>query len=592
MSETNGVNGLNGHTISPPVSAASKPSSTSDLEIDLLIVGTGPAGGALAAFLASYGLKGLIVSRDSGNADSPRAHITNMAALDCLRDIGVDTDCYAIGTTGDSMRHTRWSNTMAGEEYARIYSWGNDPKRKGDYELASPSEPLDLPQTLLEPLLMRYATLNGFKCRWNTEFVSFVQDTKGGGITTTLFDNVTGQSYRVHSKYLFGCDGARSRIVKQLDLPLIVRPGQGLAVNILMEADMSHLMDNRKGNLHWILQPDQPDTKHPSFGWIGCMRMVKPWHEWLCIVFPGPGADLTVKPSEDDYLKMAHQFIGDDSVKVKVLGISTWQINEIAAARYSEGNILCLGDAVHRHPPNHGLGSNTCIQDAHNLAWKISYLLKGIAGEGLLESYNAERQPVGLDVITQANRSLRNHRKIWEILGVTEAEVAVRKAAVAELSADTPEGLARRERLQAALKAMDREEHGLGIEMNQRYNSSAIYKSDQGAPPTFTTDEFEHYHPTTYPGARLPHVWLNHATPATHISTIDLAGKGNFCLLTGIGGHGWKLAAKELSTKLGVPIAAYSIGFRQDYEDVYRDWAQIRVWEYSGAARLFCGLEM
>jgi hypothetical protein len=130
---------------------------------------------------------------------------------------------------------------------------------------------------------------------------------------------------------------------------------------------------------------------------------------------------------------------------------------------------------------------------------------------------------------------------------------------------------------------MDREEHGLGIEMNQRYTSSAIYKFDQGAPPTFTTDEFEHYHPTTYPGARLPHVWLNHATPTKHISTIDLAGKGKFCLLTGIGGHGWKLAAKELSAKLGVPIVAYSIGFRQDYEDVYHDRAQIRDVSESGS---------
>lgn len=134
-----------------------------------------------------------------------------------------------------------------------------------------------------------------------------------------------------------GCDGARSEIVKQLNLPLIMRPGQGLAVNILIEADMSYLMDNRKGNLYWILQPDQPDIKHPSFGRIGCMRMVNPWHEWLCIVFPGPGADLTNKPDEYGYLKMVHQFIGDDSVKVNVLGISTWQINEIVAKRYSDG---------------------------------------------------------------------------------------------------------------------------------------------------------------------------------------------------------------------------------------------------------------
>lgn len=75
-------------------------------------------------------MSGLMVSQDPSNADTPRAHITNMAAIDCLRDIGVDEECYAIGTQNETMQHTRWSNTMAGREYARIYSWGNDPKRK------------------------------------------------------------------------------------------------------------------------------------------------------------------------------------------------------------------------------------------------------------------------------------------------------------------------------------------------------------------------------------------------------------------------------------------------------------------------------
>lgn len=153
---------------------------------------------------------------------------------------------------------------------------------------------------------------------------------------------------------------------------------------------------------------------------------------------------------------------------------------------------------------------------------------------------------------------------------------------MAELSADSPQGRDRRTRLQAALKAMDREEHGLGIEMNQRYTSSAVYKSDQGEMPLFNTDPMEHYHPTTYPGARLPHVWLNHAIPSKHISTIDLAGKGKFALFTGIGGQRWSLVVQALSSEFGLPIAVYSIGFRQDYEDVYNDWAGIRGVSESG----------
>jgi 2-polyprenyl-6-methoxyphenol hydroxylase-like FAD-dependent oxidoreductase len=157
---------------------------------------------------------------------------------------------------------------------------------------------------------------------------------------------------------------------------MIKRPGQGFAINILIEADLSHLMENRMGNLHWLLTPDKD---HPDFAWIGCIRMVKPWHEWMCIIFPSPEADRTVR-SPEEYIGRVREFIGDDSVEVTIKGISTWMINEIAAEEYSSGNVFCLGDAVHRHPPNHGLGSNTCIQDAHNLAWKIAMVEKGTSG--------------------------------------------------------------------------------------------------------------------------------------------------------------------------------------------------------------------
>lgn len=225
----------------------------------------------------------------------------------------------------------------------------------------------------MEPILVRYATLNGFHCRFDTKFVSFSQSEDLKSVVTVLHDTIVDKSYRVRSKYLFGADGARSPIVHQLGLPMIKRPGQGFAINILMEADLSHLMENRMGNLHWLLTPDK---QHPSFAWIGCIRMVKPWHEWLCIIFPEPGADRKVR-SPEEYMGRVREFIGDDSVEVTIKGISTWNINEIAAEQYSSGNVFCLGDAVHRHPPNHGLGSNTCIQDAHNLAWKVSLVEKG-----------------------------------------------------------------------------------------------------------------------------------------------------------------------------------------------------------------------
>lgn len=113
--------------------------------------------------------------------------------------------------------------------------------------------------------------------------------------------------------------------------------------------------------------------------------------------------------------------------------------------------------------------------------------------------------------------------------------------------------------------------------MNQRYTSSAVYTADRGEMPKFDRDPLEHYHATTWPGARLPHVWLCPTTmPSKLISTIDLAGKGSFSLFTGIGGDDWKGAVKEISTELSVPIKAYTVGYGQDYRDVYLDWTRIR----------------
>jgi hypothetical protein len=118
--------------------------------------------------------------------------------------------------------------------------------------------------------------------------------------------------------------------------------------------------------------------------------------------------------------------------------------------------------------------------------------------------------------------------------------------------------------------------------MNQLYHSSAIYQSDQGPDPEYERDPILYHQRQTYPGSRLPHVWLNKAVPTKPTSTLDLAGKGRFTVLTGIGGTKWQTAAKEVSQALGVTIASFSIGFRQEYEDPYFEWANMRSVEESG----------
>jgi hypothetical protein len=147
-----------------------------------------------------------------------------------------------------------------------------------------------------------------------------------------------------------------------------------------------------------------------------------------------------------------------------------------------------------------------------------------------------------------------------------------------ELKAPTEAGRKRREKLRDAVKYTEHEFGGIGIEMNQRYESSAVILTDEKEarhPPP--EDPVLQYQLSTYPGSRLPHAWLNKRIPEeAPISTIDLAGHGAFCLLTGIGGEGWKAAAHEVERELGVKVNVYSIGWMQDYEDVYGDWSRRR----------------
>ena len=163
-------------------------------------------------------------------------------------------------------------------------------------------------------------------------------------------------------------------------------------------------------------------------------------------------------------------------------------------------------------------------------------------------------------------------------MGLMEETVEERMKILESLATAAPGAQARRQRLFAAIEATSHEFHALGIEMNHRYESKAIYVDDEiGQPPEWPADPILYHQSSTFPGSRLPHAWLNSRVPRKeYTSTLDLAGHGNFCILTGIGGDEWKSAAGKVGKELGLDIPAYSIGWGQDYEDVYRDWEKKR----------------
>jgi len=241
---------------------------------------------------------------------------------------------------------------------------------------------------------------------------------------------------------------------------------------------------------------------------------------------------------------------------------------------YSRGRVFCMGDACHRHPPSNGLGSNTSIQDAYNLAWKMALVLKGKATPRLLDSYNAERAPIGKQVVDRANKSISEFGPIFEALGLlSSTDPTQMKANMESRKEATPLGSERRRKLREAIAYKVYEFDAHGVEMNQRYRSHAVV-SDGTAEPPFTIDAELYHQPTTWPGSHLPHVWLE--KDRKPLSSLDVAGKGRFTLITAIGGDGWIEAAKRASADSGVEIAAITIGPGCYAEDPFGGWAKAR----------------
>src|SRR6266403_5307912 len=525
---------------------------------EVLIVGAGPAGAASAVFLARYGVRCLMISRHRSTSETPRAHIVNQRAMEALRDAGLEGACMAVASPSAAIEHTFFLRSMVGEEIARVPAWGNDPSRVGDYIAASPCSMSDLPQTELEPILVSEAMRSGCETRFSTELKSFEQDENG--VTAHLVDRITGQPISVRAAYMIGADGARSRIVEQLGIPLTGQHGLGNAINVLCDIELEDFVKYRHASLYAVIQPG-------SSLWapVGIFRIVRRWDRWLTglIVPEAPGIP---EPTQGDIEERIPGLLGHTTLPIKMVSTSKWTINDIAAETYVEGRVYCMGDAVHRHPPTNGLGSNTCIQDAFNLAWKLALEIKGKAHPRLLESYNAERQPIGRQIVARANKSMLQNATVWDLLGAgtRRATAATEHAAVF----DTREG---RDTLRAEIKKMRYEYHAHGVELNREYVSGALI--DDGRPRLSGDRDRElYYQPTTRPGSSLPHAWLGSRMPSPRISTLDIAGKCRFMLFSGPGGQAWRSAAVAVAEATGIELGVALIGPYLDYEDLYGTW--------------------
>ncbi|NEY32287.1 phenol 2-monooxygenase [Streptomyces sp. PRKS01-65] len=543
------------------------------VETDVLIVGSGPAGAAAALSLSTLGIDNIMITKYRWTANTPRAHITNQRAMEIFRDLGIEDQVLADATPHHLIGDTVFCTSIAGEEIGRIRTWGTRPDREADYRLASPCLTVDIPQTYLEPILVKNATVRGTRTRFSTEYLSHTQDDTG--VTARVRDRLTGQEYGIRAKYLIGADGARSKVAADIGLPFEGAMDIAGSMNITFKADIEPYVGHRPSVLYWVIQPGA------DVGGIGAglVRMVRPWNEWLIVW----GYDIDGEPpvvDEAEAVRIVRQLLGMPDLEVEITGTSLWGNNEMYATRLHKGRVFCAGDAVHRHPPSNGLGSNTSVQDSYNLAWKLAAVLRGQAGPSLLETYSAERAPVAERIVTRANRSSREFADIFAALGVLDAEdEAQMRARIEERKANTPEGAAMRAALVTALETKNYEFNAHGVELGQFYESGAVV-SDGTRPPA-GKDEDLYYVMSTSPGAHLPHAWVG--DHATKLALMDLAPYTRWTLITGIAGEDWAGAADKVAQELGIPLETVVIGPGRDVTDLYHDWAKLREVEESGA---------
>jgi 2-polyprenyl-6-methoxyphenol hydroxylase-like FAD-dependent oxidoreductase len=476
-------------------------------EVPVLIVGGSLVGLSAAAFLAAQGVETLSVERHRSTAIHPRAGHFQLRTMEVLRSIGLqDTVRRAAEEQYDLDFGIAAVESLAGRELAVFI-----PNLNEGVEKVSPSLRFFMTQQSLEPLLRQRAEELGARLSYATEMQSFTQD--DDGVTAIIRDIDSGQDRTVRARYMIASDGNRSAVRNALGIAV---EGRGLiahSVTIYFRADVAAgLMANRRLGVIYINNPTvrgflRMDKGNRS-GFLAVNTVGNVSHPDSSRI-----ADTITLETALDIVRAA---VGVPDAPIEVTQIIPWRTVADSAERYGQGRVFLVGDAAHTMPPNGGFGGNTGVQDTHNLAWKIALVLRGAASPKLLETYDAERRPVGALTVEQAYS--RYVRRTAPHLGIDTVPPLI---------------------------------DDWHMEIGHHYRSDAIVnETDDGA--SVFTDPFMS---RGRPGTRAPHLVLERG--GERRSSHDLYGRG-FVLLCGADGGPWVAAAAD--DKARPILALHQIG--------------------------------
>jgi 2,4-dichlorophenol 6-monooxygenase len=398
-------------------------------------------------------------------------------------------------------------------------------------------------------------------------------------VTSTILDRDTGETYTVRSSYVLGADAGRT-VAELVGINLSGAPRIRELLSLYVETDLSqYLTEADDAILVWIFNPEYP--QHLGYGTILVPQGPQGWgrgsEEWLFVV---SGEDLDASQPEK-MLQWAREAIGIPDLEAKILGVSEWYMESLLANDFRAGRVFLLGDAAHRFPPVLALGLNSAVQDAYNLCWKIAAVLAGRAGDGLLDTYSAERRPIIGDIIDASNQAAVNSAGVGPALGVSPDKSVEENWATLRLFWENRPGSAeRRHELSEWLGMQTAAFRAHNIEFGYTYDSDAIV--GDGTPAPVAVDKARLYQPSTRPGHPLPHAWVERA--GERMPLRSLVNGGHFALIAGEDGHAWVDAATKIADQRNIPLRTARVGLGHvDLVDVRLAWLKQREISSTGA---------
>ena len=494
------------------------------MDTEVLVVGAGPVGLTLAVDLGRRGIRCTLIEQKEAPQFLPKMERCNARTMEIYRRLGLAGKIRAAGLRSDipmdvfvilamnepPLLHLPYPSVDAAKAEALTVNEGTEPAEP--YQLIS--------QYTLEPLLKEIAeSLPSVSVRYGTEFLSLTQDEAGVSATVRTTD---GATRTIRAAYLVGCDGGASPVRRELGIRL---RGEGNLLTLRQALFRCEALFDRIpiGN-----GPGRGRHYHVADGQATFLIMQDSTRHFTLH---------SVVESDSEMKRMFEKTIAVP-LEYEMLYCGEWKQNLLLADHYGKGRVLLAGDAVHLVIPTGGLGMNTGVGDAIDLSWKLAATLRGWGGAGLLASYEIERRPVG-DRAVAASRYASLGRRKWR----SQYRPNIRDA--------TPEGQGTRDNLARVADIEQRKTNEMiGAELGYRYQGSPIIWDEPGGPEHL----FREYHPTTWPGARLPHVRLGDGTPIQ--DRIPLEG---YTLLR-LGRTEADTAAIERAFRaLGAPFAALDV---------------------------------